>query len=705
MRLSNIFSLGKKGHHGLSVVEAPGSGGGAAATITNANYNNFVVKAVGFQGEQQNADFVSPQHDLSDIKDAADADSYINIAIQKYSQLIFKAGYSIVSSNDDAAEYIRSRLRMMSFTTGTPMDTTFQEVARDLVEFGNAFLIKSRVDNTQLGGIQAQGVLDSKPVGGYFHVDPTTIQIKRDKNGTIKQYQQQAGNNKKTFKPTDVVHFFIDREGGDAFGTPRISAALEDVKLLRKIEGNVLDLIYRFAIPLYQMKIGIPQTGMMATDKEITDAEDEINKMASDGIIVTNERTEFNAIGAEGQALDASGYLSYFEKRVFSALNLSEAMMGRGGAKQDADSMEEQAHDTVKFFQRALETTIENGIFNELLLEGGYNPIVNEEDIVYFQFNEINLDTKVKMESHALNQFQGGAMTFEEMRQNLGMDTDNVDESRLYQNMIQQKNALELIQAKMGGGDGAVNNSKTTANGGSSGPDKQAKNPGGNAAKSQVHPTNQHGTTVANIKEGYENVHNSTLRNVDNYRKNFSSVYKKYSALRNEIVERDAEVDLTLSLARDSLVRDFENRIMLYTSRGVNRAAREAKNGTPSRKVPMTLLNSRIERGVDGILKDIKKRLKQAESHDEKRAAFDAVEYRLRFLAEEIVDKAYWFGYVKACQQLDVPRVYVQYGQDGKSSDKEEHDAEINPKAFSLDDIPAYNAYCTCKLALTKAGE
>ena len=39
--------------------------------------------------------------------------------------------------------------------------------------------------------------------------------------------------------------------------------------------------------------------------------------MASDGIMVTNERTEFIAIGAEGEAIDVTGYLSYFEKRVF----------------------------------------------------------------------------------------------------------------------------------------------------------------------------------------------------------------------------------------------------------------------------------------------------------------------------------------------------------------------------------------------------
>ena len=697
---NKIFSF--NAHGDLALKEAPGgksSSGGAQ--ITNSNLKNFMVKAVGFQGESDSADFNPPNHDLQQIKNAADTDSYINIAIQKYSQLIFKAGYNIVSDNDDAAAYLRSRLRMMGFATNTPMDITFQEVARDLVEYGNAFLIKSRGEASQLGGIQAQGILDSKPVVGYFHVDPTTIQIKRDKNGTIKQYQQESGNNKKSFKPTDVVHFFSDREGGDAFGTPRLSAALEDVKLLRKIEGNVLDLIYRFAIPLYQMKVGIPQQGMMATDQEISDAQTEIEKMASDGIIVTNERTEFNAIGAEGQALDASGYLKYFESRVFSALNLSQAMMGRGGAKQDADSMEEQVHDTVKFFQRIFSIFVESAIFNELLLEGGFNPISEEYDIVKFQFNEISLDTKVKMENHYLNQFQGGALTFEEMRQETGKDSDSVDESRLYPFMVQQKNALELVQAKMGGSSaepGAAGDSAKKS-GDSPGPDAKAKNPGGNSAKSVAQPTNQHGTTSAHIKESYQNKHNSTAKNIELYKKNFASVYKKYTTLRNETIERNANFDTIFALTRDSISKDLQVRIEDDIAKGVDKASKDAKRGIVSKKIPTTLLNDKIKTTVTNILDDIQKRLKHAESSDDKRAAFDAVEYRLRFLAENVTSKAYWFGYVKACEQLGIETVYVDYGD---SSDKENHDAIINTKAFSLDDIPAYHAYCTCKVGLHK---
>lgn len=664
--------------------------------ITNANLKNFVVKAVGFAGDSSSGgDFTSPDYDLNEIKTAAESDSYISIALRKYSELIFKAGYNIVSDNDAAAEYIESRLRMMSFTTNIPTDILFQQIAEDLIKYSNAFIAKSRVDTNQLGGIQAQGILDKKPVGGYFRLDPTTIQIKRDTNGTVQEYQQESGSDSATFKSTDMIHFYKNKEGGAAFGAPDIIPALEDVKLLRKIEGNVLDLIYRFAIPIYQMKVGIPEAGLMATEKEIDDAKTEIEKMASDGIIVTNERTDFKSIGAEGQAIDVSNYLSYFEKRVFSALNLSESQMGRGGAKQDADSMEEQVHQRVKFIQRTISIFIENFMFNELLLEGGFNPIYNSADIVKFQFNEINLDTKVKMETHAINQFQGNGISFPEMRKQLGLKSDNVDESLLYANMIQQKNALELVQAKLGGT--TSNSNSTTSNEGTSGPDKQQKTSG--AVKNTISPTNQHGTTSVNIKESLS----STAKNIEKYKKNFETVYKKYQEVRNIVLsEHDTEINSILALTRDSISKDLKRKIQEEASNGVIKALNDIKpsNKTIFNKIIVKQLEDKSDKVLNNIFKDIKKRLNKSKTKEEKALVFDTIEYRLRFLSEEIVSKSYWFAYVKTCQQFNVPEVYVKFNNNKNNDDSEGRCAIVKTNAFTIDDIPPYNAYCSCKISM-----
>lgn len=712
MKITDLMFWRKK-QKNKQIKEAPagggGGGGGKSAQITPANLKNFIIKAVGFASGSSSGDFQSPDYDLSEVKTAINADSYIKISMQKYAQLMFKAGYTVTSQNDQAAEYIRARLRLMSFSTNNPMDITFQEISDDLVKYSNAFLVKSRMDGTPMGGIQAKGVLDTKPVGGYFRVDPTTITIKRDKNGTVKQYKQKVDSEEKSFKSTDVIHFYMDREGGAAFGTPRIIAALEDVKLLRKIEGSVLSLIYRFAIPLYQMKIGLPEAGFMATDKEITDAKNEVEKMAPDGVLVTNERTSFVAIGAEGEALDATGYLSYFEKRVFAALNMSEAMMGRGGSKQDADSMEGQVHDTVKFVQHIMTIFIENCLINELLLEGGYNPIINEQDIVNFKFEEINLDTKVKMENHAMTQFQGNSIQFEEMRKQMGQRGDNVDEARLYANMVQQKNALEQIDAKNSGAM-QIAGAKAQAGSTGSGGNGQVKTPKTSGAiTNRNRPQNQHGTTSAKVKEFTESTDDDspiaiTQKNVDNYKKNFSSVYKKYKEARNDICEHHEKADIILPVSKDGIVKEINRKIAMASQEGSQKAfADNGQSGGQMLKLTLALLNDETEKNVVGLYKDIQGKLKGKEDdRQQMEAVFDAMEYRLRFLTEYIVPKAYWYSYVKACAQMGIKKVYIDF--DG-SDDRKEHSRIVETGKFSLDDIPAFNAYCDCKIGIRKVGD
>ena len=700
-------------HEVMNVQEAGGSTSGGQ--ITQANIQNFVVKAVG-NVDNGNNDFESSEIDLTEIKNAIGTDSYIKVAVDKFAQLIFKAGYSIVSNNDAAAEYLRGRLRMMSFMTGTPMDITFQQIADDLIAYSNAFLVKSRIEMTNIGGLQAKGIYDTKPVGGYFRLDPTTVTIKRDKTGTIKGYQQEVGSNSKKYKPTDVIHFYVDKAGGAAFGTPRLASSLEDVKMLRKIEGNVLRLIYRHAMPLIQMKVGLPDPAFMATNQEITDAKKEIQKLSDDGIYITNERTSFNVIGGEGSAIDVSNYLKYFEQRVFAALSLSNAMVGRGGAKQDADSMEEQVHDTVKYFQRMVQITIENSMFTEILLEGGYNPILNEDDICHFNFNEISLETRTKMETHNLNQFQGGAITFEEMRQLNGYDTDEVDESRLFPFMVKQKNDLELVQAKMAGSAAVPEEGGDAKKAGISGPDKKTKPSG--ATKNTVSPQNQHGTSSMHVKEDSLNANTGanvqtfsvaeaaeddiTAKNVEHYKKNFSDVYKKYISISNDIFESRANAKAKLALGRNSIAKSLYSYIESKGIEGYRQAMYDAGVRISNKDFPTHIfvtLKEETDTRLDKIFKDIQSRLKDVKTGDEAKAVFDATAYRIRFLCEFIVGKARWYVYAKACADLGINKIYVDFG---KSDDRKDHKKVVNTKAFGLDDIPPYHAYCSCKLGTEK---
>lgn len=703
----------------------------AGVAINKTNYKNFVVKAIGFIASQGAArgDFSESEYNLAEIRAASEGDSYIKIALMKYSYLIYKAGYTLRSGNDAAADYVRMRFRIMSFATQKPMDILMQEVADDLVRFSNAFLIKSRVDKL-MPGVNAKGVYNDKPIGGYFRADPATIKIKRDKFGTVQSYSQTVdGEGEKKFAPTEVIHMYLDRDSNNAFGTPRITAALEDVKLLRRIEGNVVSLIYRFAIPIYQWIIGLPEVGFQATDKEITEAQKEIENMPMDGVIVTNEKTSIKAIGAEGSALDASNYLNYFERRVFTALSVSESQMGRGGAKKDADSMEAQAHDTVKHIQRTLAIFIENTMINEILLEGGFNPIINEDDIVEYVFEETSLETKIKVENHEMLKFQSNVIPFDEARKGLGQKAE-VDESQLYVNKIETKAAVDQIRAKT---EGSLEVAKASAQNkpagtGISGNGTTTSAKPNKAAATNNRPTNQHGTTSVKVKEGEEDlnvdgrtletpdleiaeeldIHEKTIRNEQRHKKVFGSVYKRYQMLRNDIAETDSDLDLLLSAGKDTILADLRSHIQMKSHEGMSKAVSDisrnkgAHHLIPNANISLSQFYDEASETLTGILKDIKKRIKAADRDPvQVNAIFTGLEYRLRFMIEFILPKVYWFSYVKTGAYYGIDKAYIIF--DG-SKDKDEHPSEINTNNFSIDEIPAYHSFCDCKVSF-KAGD
>lgn len=609
------------------------------------------------------------------------------MACIKYYQLIMKSGYQITSTNEDAVTYLKQRLRAMEFGTGIPFDVLMNGVAQDLVTYSNAFLVKSRVDKIA-NGLQAKGIYDTKPVGGYFRMDPTTVTIKRASDGTINGYQQEVGSSQKSYKSTDVVHFYIDKDAGNAFGTPRISTALEDVKILRKIEGNTLSLLYRFALPLYQMKIGLPQENFMATDKEIREAQTQVEKMPMDGIIITNERTAFEEIGAKNTAIDMTPYLNYYEKRVFSALNVSETMMGRGGAKQDADSMEQQIHDQVKFYQHMIEIFMETLVFNELLLEGGYNPVFNEEDRVNFVFNEISLDTRIKLENHIMTQYQGNMLTFDEARRQIGLQSDNVDMSQMYANLITQTNAKELLQMKLGAtttsSDGRTTNGKanddTTPNG---------------AASSMNTPSNQHGTYSAKVKESF--LTEGTDDRIRQYKDDYSQVYKKYNGLRNKIGDIRKE-------AHDKTWDNIESSLKRYVSKSAAKGAFMMYLSTnknlltdKEERVDVSVLEQQITDGIKKIHDDMWNKLKHKKDVTYRKAVLDTMSYRLRFLTEYMTRKAYWYGYAVTAKKVGIKTLTINFHS---KEDQEAHKQAIDTRNIKIDDIPPFKPYCKCTLTI-----
>ena len=80
--------------------------------------NNFTVRFANLfslGGVVRRDSFYKCEYDLTEIQSAAEADSYLKVAMQRYKQLFFKAGYVFRGKNDSAIEYLKKRFRIMEY--------------------------------------------------------------------------------------------------------------------------------------------------------------------------------------------------------------------------------------------------------------------------------------------------------------------------------------------------------------------------------------------------------------------------------------------------------------------------------------------------------------------------------------------------------------------------------------------------------------
>lgn len=513
-------------------------------------------------GEYRNANAQNPgarSYDLAQIKNAVLTDSYLAVAVRKFSQLITKAGYQIKSKNEDAANYINDRLKVIEFRTKIPFYTLITSIARDLYTYSNSYIIKTRDNNTEKFGLKAEKIFSGGAISGLFLADPASVTIRRNEAGAIDVYVI----NQEEYSPNDVIHLYIDKMNNADYGTSRIYSALEDVTMLRKAEGLVMTILYRFAIPVLHIKVGNTAEGQYATQKEINDARDAFQEMPNDGFIVTNERTEIQAITPNMQANQLLKFLEYLELRVFSALNASKSSMGRGGGQSSADNTEALMHDEVRAFQNVITNFIEKYLFTELLLEGGFNPLLNKDDYVSFTFNEVSIDTKIKIESNTIQKYQGNVITLEEARRELGFSND-VSEEDMYAFTITQKGKLDLVDAQA---DAAIKTAKATMalnpQTNSSSNDDGLDNRKFNGKKSASTP-NDYFSNDANPSNQNTDKHSikvkeslNTEQNIEDYSKNFSEVDKLYKDLSNILTDGEAIEDEKFRVALHEYALDF----------------------------------------------------------------------------------------------------------------------------------------------------
>lgn len=395
-----------------------------------------LTSSYGTRGDISASPYEDAPYDFDRIIAAIDTDSYAKQGFSKYQELMWKEGFELVGQNPEAIDYVYERFYYMEQVMGTPVTEMFKSMTDQLCKFHNSVVAKVRNDKFRsvfpgrLRPLHPKG-----PIVGYDVLPIETIRVNRDERNRAKRYKQELEGYGAHGQPpspswdaSEIIHLVQDCKPGYIFGTPFMTAVIEDIIALRTMEEDIQNLVHQELFPIVDVTVGTEE--YPGDDDEVMAAAQEIADMRHDGALIHTERRKIEIIGSEGSALDATEYLNAAQQRVAMGLGLYPHHLGMtfaGGNRSMTEQLDTALYDRIKTYQRYVAQMITIFVINELLKEGGFDPS-DPKDKCTFRFREIDTDTRIKKENQVVQLVSSNLIGISEGRLKIG-ETTELDES------------------------------------------------------------------------------------------------------------------------------------------------------------------------------------------------------------------------------------------------------------------------------------
>jgi len=680
-------------------------------------------------------EFEQPEYNMVEIGRIEDIESYVQRAFTQKEGLMFKEGWELIGKNAQTIKYIKHRFEQLSAAGRLPFAYTLRGVGEDLIRYSNAFIVKVRNDKASGGKLRRMIGRKSaiEPVAAYFPMPVSTVRFQRDDNGKILKYRQTLPSGKyKDFSPEDVIHVYFRKKKGFLVGTPSLIPVKDDIRALRRIEENMELLIYQHLFPLYHYTVGTtdaPADTYPDGTREVDVVKQEIEMMPGEGMMVTPERHEIKAIGAEGRALRAEGYLTHFKQRIFAGLGVSAVDMSEGDSanRATADNMSRNMIDDVKHYQRVWEMFLNEFVIKELLLESTFTNPIDDDNLVRIKCSEIDLDAKIKVENHAVNAFGGHAIKHDELRAAFGKEpfTDDEWDNTFWKLIEEPKLMMQSADEPYSAYAQAIARASITApeqsdfdkenaerkkelaagqkaaSSGKPGPASSKKTSGQRAAKAVVQPSNQHGTKNSPEKR------RSSFSVADMVAPN-NTITDLFNDLQEQALFSLSKGTLSsdyfkqLSISAGDVMHDRLARVMRIRFRDGYRTI-DASLESLETSVPMSVIESRslrlVNRLVDTLVRKMTTQLDTNSPATTQQLAvtsvFDSLRYRSRFMYNSEQHKAYNYGIFRALRAQGFETANVVAEPDA-CDECQAKAGIINLINTDINDIPGFHPNCVC---------
>lgn len=399
-----------------------------------------------------------PEYDMREPFAISDTEVYVKQTVARKLALANRASYEIISERSEDAEYIQGRIDAMEFVTERTFESLLSGVLHNMFLTSNCFLCKIRKADATPVKKKKGG---KTPVAAYSIIPSHSIQPYL-KNGKIIKWRRffDHGIPYMDYDVEDIIHLKWDVKPGHIFGTPRTIGVRDDIFALRRLEENIELLFINHLFPLFHVKVGTekaPCTYGQGGESEIDMVRYQIENMPKEGVFITDERVTVEAVGAEGKSLDFDKLVAHFKSRIYIGLGMSAIDMGEGAdaTRATADNISQNLKDSIKADLDDLAGQIRMFIFKEWFTEATYSTSIQKATArTQLSFHELDLDNRIKEETHVMALFNSHLITETEARKRLklkpikGAENDGQERKNLHFDLHVLRLEKEIIKGK-----------------------------------------------------------------------------------------------------------------------------------------------------------------------------------------------------------------------------------------------------------------
>lgn len=412
---------------------------------------------------RNNVDFYKPEYDLPTLANAIQLDGLLRRIVNVFVEQIMKNGFESVSKNDKLQSHVNRRIKEIERLTGIALIETIENIAYQLVTYGNAYLIKVRSKNkSRYGKPYRLYGKDNNPIVGLFVAEATTMEIGLNPEGNVIEYKHVVRGTEDFYDERDVIHFVFNKIPGTLTGMSSLLPILDDVRALRKLEEEIEILGFQYSIPLYLYKVG--NKDIPPAPGEVDEVSSTINSMPAYGMLVVPGHHSIDVPSNNNTPVDILSFVNHFKKRIYGGTGVSPVAMGEveTANRSTSEAVDATMQTVTKSYQRIIKSRIEIGLFDELMLDGNFTSITDD---VEFNFQEIDLEQQIKKETNIIQKWQNNLISREEARNAMNYDKA-LDEKSTFLELVDipKAKSTAIIKAKNSSKDTSKSNKAANSN-------------------------------------------------------------------------------------------------------------------------------------------------------------------------------------------------------------------------------------------------